>query len=202
MKLFIKPGAGSFAPHIVLHELGIAHEIEAVDTKAGKTASGADFSALNPKGYIPALLLDDGTLLTEGAAILQYLADLKPELQLAPANGTLPRYQMQAWLNFIGTELHKYVTPFFFPGASDDWKSVARSCLERRCAYINQELQNRPYLMGEQFTVADAYLFNVLNWFRFLKIDLAQWPNVAAFHARVAERPSVATALTAEGLKR
>lgn len=202
MKLFIKPGACSLAPHIVLYELGMPHDIEIVDTKAAKTASGADFSAINPKGYVPALQLDDGTVLTEVGVILQYLADQQPEKNLAPANGSIERYQLQSWLNFITSEVHKNVAPFFTPGASDDWKQAAKASIERRCGYIDHELQGRDYLMGSQFTVADAYLFNVLNWFRFLKIDLAQWPNIAAFHARVAERESVDQAMKAEGLKR
>lgn len=200
MKLFLKPGSCSLASHIVLEEIGRPYDTETVDLAKKLTASGADFWAINPKGYVPALLLDDGDLLTEGPAILQYLADLAPELQLAPANGSKARYQLQSWLTFIGTEVHKNFSPFFNPAASDDWKAGARANLERRLAYVNEQLASRPYLMGDAFSVADAYLFVVLSWTRMLKIDLAPWPNVAAFLARVGQRPAVQAALKAEGL--
>jgi len=200
MKLFFSPGACSLSPRIVLEELGLPYESERVDLKAKKTASGADYAALNPKGYVPALQLDSGELLTEGPAIVQYLADQVPAKGLAPANGTLARYQLQSWLTFIGTELHKNFSPFFNPAASEDWKAGARANLERRLGYVNEQLASRPYLMGDAFSAADAYLFVVLNWTRMLKIDLAPWPNVAAFLARVGQRPAVQAALKAEGL--
>ena len=200
MKLFYKSGACSLSPHIVLEELGLPHETEAVDLKAKKTASGGDFLAINPKGYVPALQLDDGTVLTEGPAIVQYLADLKPEKKLAPANGSVARYRLQSWLTFIGTELHKQFSPLFNPAAPDDWKAVCRGNIERRLAWVNEQLAGKDYLMGPDFSVADAYLFTVVNWTRVVKIDISAHANVTAFMARVAARPGVQAALKAEGL--
>lgn len=200
MKLFLKPGACSLSPHIVLEEAGLAHQTEVVDLKTKQLASGGDYLAINPKGYVPALLLDSGELLTEGPAIVQYLADLVPAKNLAPANGTLARYKLQGWLTFIGTELHKSFSPFFNPAAPDAWKDVAKANLERRLGYTNQQLAEQPFLMGADFSVADAYLFTVLNWAKAIKLDLAAWPNLQAFHARVAARPAVQAAMKAEGL--
>ncbi len=200
MKLFIKPGACSLSPHIVLEELGLPYETEVVDLARKTTASGQDFLAINPKGYVPALLLDSGELLTEGPAIVQYLADLAPEKQLAPANGSIARYQLQSWLTFIGTEVHKSFSPFFNPKAPQEWKDIARANLERRLAYVAQQLEGREYLLGSEFTVADAYLFTVLNWSKFIKLDLGAWPLLLAYQARVAARPAVQAALKAEGL--
>lgn len=200
MKLFIKPGACSLSPHIVLEELGLPYETEVVDLARKTTASGQDFLAINPKGYVPALLLDSGELLTEGPAIVQYLADLAPEKQLAPANGSIARYQLQSWLTFIGTEVHKSFSPFFNPKAPQEWKDIARANLERRLAYVAQQLEGRDYLLGSEFTVADAYLFTVLNWSKFIKLDLGAWPLLVAYQARVAARPAVQAALKAEGL--
>ncbi len=198
MKLYLKPGACSLSPHIALEESGLPYETEVVDLKTKITASGADFTKSNPKGYVPALLLDSGELLTEGAAIVQYIADQVPAKKLAPANGTIERYRLQSWLNFIGTEIHKSCTPFFNPASGDDWKKIATANLERRLAYVNEQLEGKPYLMGEDFSVADGYLFTVLGWMKFLKIDLAKWPNLAAFVDRVAARPAVKAALKAE----
>jgi glutathione S-transferase len=200
LKLYLKAGACSLSPHIVLEESGLAYETEAVDLKTKLTASGADYAALNPKGYVPALLLDNGVLLTEGPAIVQYLADLVPERQLAPVNGTVERYQLQSWLTFIGTELHKSFSAFFNPAASDDWKASVRAGIERRLGYIDQQLAGKDYLMGATFTVADAYLYTVLSWAGFIKLDLAQWPAVAAYYGRVVARPAVQAARKAEGL--
>ncbi|MEX8519204.1 MAG: glutathione transferase GstA [Leptothrix sp. (in: b-proteobacteria)] len=200
MKLYLKAGACSLSPHIVLEESGLAYETEAVDLKTKLTASGADYAALNPKGYVPALLLDNGVLLTEGPAIVQYLADLVPERQLAPANGSVERYQLQSWLTFIGTELHKSFSAFFNPAAGDDWKASVRAGIERRLGYIDQQLAGKDYLMGATFTVADAYLYTVLSWSGFIKLDLAQWPAVAAYYGRVVARPAVQAARKAEGL--
>ena len=149
--------------------------------------------------YVPALQLDSGEVLTEGPAIVQYLADLVPAKNLAPANGTLARYQLQSWLTFIGTEIHKNYSPFFNPAAPAEMKAIARANLERRLAYVNEQLAGQDYLMGT-FSVADAYLFTVVNWSRFVKLDVATWPNLAAFMARVAARPAVQAALKAEGL--
>lgn len=200
MKLYLKPGACSLSPHIVLEELGIAHETEAVDLAKKVTASGANFLDINPKGYVPALALNDGALLTEGPAIVQYLADLHPEAKLAPPNGSLARYQLQSWLTYIGTELHKSFTPFFNPAATAEMKEQARANLERRFALVESELASKSYLMGEDFTVADAYLFTVTSWAQFLKFDMAAYPRLLAFQARVAARPAVQRALKAEGL--
>ena len=200
MKLFIKPGACSLSPHIVLEELGLPYETEVVDLARKTTAAGQDFLAINPKGYVPALQLDSGELLTEGPAIVQYLADLAPEKQLAPANGSVARYQLQSWLTFIGTEVHKSFSPFFNPKAPQEWKDIARANLERRLAYVAQQLEGKDYLLGNEFTVADAYLFTVLNWSRFIQLDLGAWPALVAYQARVAARPAVQAALKAEGL--
>jgi glutathione S-transferase len=200
MKLFLKPGACSLSPHIVLEEAGLAYETEVVDLAKKVTASGANFLAINPKGYVPALLLDSGELLTEGPAIVQYLADLVPEKHLAPANGTLPRYQLQSWLTFIGTEIHKNFTPFFVPGTSAEAKDAARANLVRRLAYTNDQLADKPYLLGEAFSVADAYLFTVVGWSKYIQLDLSAWPHLTAFQARMASRPAVQAALKAEGL--
>ena len=200
MKLYLTPGVCSLSPHIVLEELGVAHETEVVNLRTKVTASGANFLTINPKGYVPALALPGGDVLTEGPAIVQYLADLKPELKLAPPNGSLARYQLQAWLTFIGTELHKNFSPFFNPAATDEMKAMARANIERRLGYVNEQLEGRQHLMGEGFTVADAYLFTVLGWASIIKLDLAPWPNVVAYQARVGARPAMQRALKAEGL--
>jgi glutathione S-transferase len=200
MKLYLKPGACSLSPHIVLQEIGLAHETEAVDLARKVTASGANFLDINPKGYVPALMLDDGTLLTEGPAIVQYLADLHPEAKLAPPNGSLARYQLQSWLTYIGTELHKNFTPFFNPAASAEMKTQAGAMLQRRFALVESELASKSYLMGEDFTVADAYLFTVTSWAKFIHFDLSAFPQLQAFQTRMAARPAVQHALKAEGL--
>ena len=200
MKLFLKPGACSLASHIVLEEIGRPYETETVDLAKKLTASGADFWAINPKGYVPALLLDDGDLLTEGPAILQYLADLAPELNLAPANGSKARYQLQSWLAFIATEVHKNFTPFFNPAATPKMKEQARANLQRRLGYINDQLAGGDFLMGSTYSVADAYLFTVVGWAKFVQLDLSAWPHLIAFQGRVAARPATQRALKAEGL--
>lgn len=200
MKLYIKPGACSLSPHIVLEEAGLDYDTEVVDLRTRQTAGGADYTKINPKGYVPALVLDGGELMTEGPAIVQYLADLVPARRLAPPNGTMERYRLQAWLNFIATELHKSFIPFFFPGASDDWKNFGRALLERRLAWTNGELAGRQHLMGDDFTVADAYLFTVLGWTRIIRLDLDPWPDLTAYQQRVAARPAVQAVLKAEGL--
>ncbi len=200
MKLFLKAGACSLSPHIVLEELGLQYETELVDLKEKKTASGADFLAINPKGYVPALQLDDGSVLTEGPAIVQYLADSQPAKKLAPANGTVERYRLQGWLTFIGTELHKTFSPLFNPAAPQEWKEVCRANIERRLKYVNEQLTGRDYLMGADFSVADAYLFTVVGWTRVVKIDISGHTNLTAYMARVAARPGVQAAMKAEGL--
>ena len=199
MKLFIKPGACSLSPHIILEEAGLPYETEVVDLAKKVTASGADYLAINPKGYVPALQLDSGEVLTEGPAIVQYLADQVPQKNLAPANGTLARYHLQSWLTFIGTEIHKNYSPFFNPAAPAEMKGIARANLQRRLGYVNEQLAGKDYLLG-QFSVADAYLFVVVNWSGFVQLDLSGWPNLTAFMARMAARPAVQAALKAEGL--
>jgi glutathione S-transferase len=200
MKLFYTPGACSLSPHIVLCELGLAHELEKVDLRSHTTDSGADYYAINPKGYVPALQLENGQILTEGPAIVQYLADLKTEAGLLPAAGTLERARVQEWLSFIGTELHKNFSPLFNPSSSDDVKNAARASIAKRLSYVEQALSGQSFLAGEQFSVADAYLFVILAWCQHMQIDLAPYPAVVAFQQRVAVRPAVQQALKVEGL--
>lgn len=200
MKLFYTPGACSLSPHIVLCELGLPHELVKVNLATHQTEDSRDFATINPKGYVPALQLDNGELLTEGPAIIQYLAGLKPEAGLLP-EGALPRARVQEWLTFIGTELHKNFTPLFKATASADWKAAASSNIERRLAYLDDILQDRDYLAGSEFGVADAYLFTVINWTFFLKMSLAQWPALVDYHQRIAARPAVQSAMRAEGLR-
>jgi glutathione S-transferase len=200
MKLFFSPGACSLSPHIVLREAGLPFELEQVDVRAKKTKGGSDFLQINPKGQVPVLALDDGEFLTEGPAIVQYLADKVPASRLVPAAGTKERYRVQEWLNFITSELHKNFSPLFRPNTPDAYKPVAKENLAGRFAYLDRQLANRKYLMGDQFTVADAYLFTILNWTKFQSIDLGQWPNLKAYVDRVAARPKVQEAMQAEGL--
>lgn len=200
MKLYYSPGACSLSPHIILLESGLGFDLEKVDLAAKKTERGADYWKVNPKGYVPALELDGGQVLTEGPAIVQYLADLVPQKKLAPTAGTLERYRLQEWLNFISTELHKGFSPLFNPKAPDDWKSVARELLGRRIGIVAKQLEGRSYLMGESFTVVDAYLFTILRWARHVKLDLSPWPVLSGYQDRVAVRPAVHAALVAEGL--
>jgi len=201
MKLYYKPGACPLASHIALHETGRPFEIEAVDTAEGRTESGADYRAVNPKGYVPALGLDDGSVLTEGPAILQYIADSNPEADLAPAAGTLARARMQEQLNWIGTELHKAFGPLFRDGTSEAGKDEARTAVALKFDLIEAQLEDgREWLVADRFSVADAYLFVVSNWANFTGIDLARWPRLAAFVSRSAARPSAQAAMRAEGL--
>ncbi len=203
MKLYYAPGACSLSPHIALREAGLAFEAIKVDLKSkaiAPSSGGGDFRALNSKGYVPALQLDDGTLLTEGPAIVQYIADLAPAAQLAPANGTLARYQLQSWLNFITSELHKQFSPLFDAGYPEDLKARQRDKLGARFDWLSQQLEGREYLTGSTFTVADGYLFTVLTWCAWTGIDLARWPVLGAFQQRVAARPRVRDALAAEEL--
>ena len=202
MKLYFSQGACSLSPHIVLREAGVPFELVRVHLGSKKTADGADFRAINPKGYVPTLMLGDGQILTEGPAIVQYIADLRPESGLAPPAGTMERYRLQEWLTFIGTELHKNFSPLFNPAATDDAKEAARANLARRLPIAAQVLEGRPYLTGEAFTVADAYLFTVLTWTRLVDVDLSPWPSLGAYLERVGARPSVQAAMEAEGLKR
>jgi glutathione S-transferase len=200
MKLYYTPGACSLSPHIVASEAGLAVDLVKVDLAEHKTESGEDYTTVNPKGYVPALRLDDGSVLTEGPAIVQYLADQKPGSGLIPAAGTTDRYRVQEWLNFIGTELHKNFSPLFNKASSDDVKNTAKTNINKRLAYLNDQLASRQYLMGGNFTVADAYAFTIVNWTNFVGIDLKPYPNLGAYMGRVAARPKVHETLKAEGL--
>ena len=200
MKLYYTPGACSIHPHIALCEAGIPHTIERVDLKAKKTESGADYLAINPKGYIPALQLDNGQMLAEGVAIVQYIADQKPESGLAPKAGTMERYRLQEWLTFFSSELHKQFSPLFNAAIPDDVKKIFRDKIVGRFAYLDQHLAGKSYVMGEQFTVADGYLYNMQLWAKRVEMDLSAYPNVVAFEKRVGARPKVVEALKAEGL--
>ena len=200
MKLYYTPGACSISPHIALCEAGIAHQIEKVDLKAKKTESGADYLAINAKGYIPALQLDNGEVLVEGVAIVQYIADQKPESGLAPKAGTMERYRLMEWLTFISSELHKTFSPLFNPAMPDEAKKIFRDRLAQRWAYVDKQLAGKNYLMGANFSVADGYLYNMTRWAKRVELDLSGCPNVTAFVARVEARPKVVEALKAEGL--
>jgi len=201
MKLYYAPGACSLSPHIVLREAGINAELEQVDVRAKKLKSGGDYNSINPKGQVPTLQLDNGQVLTEGPAIVQYLADQKPDSGLAPRNGSLERYKLQEWLNFITSELHKNFAPLFQPNVPEDYKPIAQENISKRFAYVDQQLgRGGPYLMGSQFTVADAYMFVMCTWAGFMKMDLGKWPNLKAYAARVSERPKVQEVLREEGL--
>ncbi len=196
MKLYYSPGACSLHPQITLREAGIPFEMERVDLRSHKVHDGTDYTSINPKGYVPALRLDDGSLLTEGAVIDQYVADLRPEKKLIPPAGTMERYHLQEWLNFIATEIHKSFAPLF--GKDEAAKEAPRARLAQRFDFVQESLGSRPYLTGETFTVADAYLFNMLRWTAFTGIDLVKWPGLAAFFERVEQRPAVQAALAAD----
>ena len=200
MKLYFSPGACSLSPHIVARELGIPLQLEKVDLKARKTASGRDFLQINPKGYVPALELDSGDVLTEGPAIVQYLADQKPEAGLAPANGTLARAHLQEMLNYISTELHKTYSPLFNPATSAETREERKEYLRKRFAYVDTVLAKRRFLLGDQFSVADAYLFTVTSWARHGDLDLSGYKALTDFQQRVAARPAVQAAMVEEGL--
>jgi glutathione S-transferase len=200
MKLYFSPGACSLSPHIVLLEAGLRFTAERVDLGKKLTASGADFRAINPKGYVPALEMDDGSVLTEGPAIVQYLADQAPGSKLLPPTGDIARYRVLEWLNFISAELHKNFGALFNPAATEDMKKAARANISHRLAYVSRELEGKDYLLGEQFSVADAYLFTVASWAGHVQIDLSDWPALQAFLARVGARPAVQQALRDEGL--
>jgi glutathione S-transferase len=200
VKLYYSPGACSLSPHIVLAEAGLAYSIEKVDLKAKKTETGADFFAVNAAGYVPALVLENGEVLTEGPAIVQYLADQVPEKKLAPSPGSFERVRLQEKLNFISTEIHKSFSPLFNPAAPEEWKTVARGLIGRRLDVVEQTLAGRDYLLGD-FTVADAYLFTVLGWGRMVGVDVNEGrPLLAAYLKRVGSRPAVQQAMREEGL--
>lgn len=200
MKLYYSPGACSLSPHIVARELGLPVQIQKIDNKAKTIDGGGDYWKVNGKGYVPALELDNGEVLTEGPAIVQYLADQKPEAGLAPKAGSLERYRLQEWLNFITSEIHKQFSPLFRPTTPEDYKTIAKQNLENRFAWLDQQLAGKDYLLGSRFTVADAYLFTVLRWTVPMKMDLSRYPNLAAYLQRVGRRPKVKEAMQAEGL--
>ncbi len=201
MKLYYAPGACSLAPNIALREIGADFTLEKVDLRAKKTESGADFSAINPKGYVPTLQLDDGEVLTEGVVMQQYIADLKPEAKLAPARGTKERRKLEELLVFLSTEVHKSFSPLFGPTTPDEYKTIAKDKIAQRFDYLEKQLSDgRAFLTGDQFTIADAYFFTLSNWTKPVGIDLKRWPNITAFAGRVAARPAVQAALKAEGL--
>jgi glutathione S-transferase len=201
MKLFFTPAACSLAVHIVLREAGFQFDLDKVDLASKKAESGLDFLSINPKGYVPALQLDDGQVLTEDQVILQYLADQKPESGLAPALGSMERYRLMEWLAFISTEVHKSFGPFWNPNSPDVTKQSALALLARRFDYLVARLADKTWLMGYSFTIADAYLFTVLRWTEYHSIDLSKWPLMTAYIARVAARPAVQESMRAEGLK-
>ncbi|EFQ61636.1 glutathione transferase GstA [Pseudomonas sp. FP597] len=198
MKLYFSPNACSLAPHIVLRELALPFDLIRVDNQAKTTANGEDFLQINPKGYVAALQLDNGQVLTEASAILQYLADLKPDAHLAPVNGSWERVRLQEWLNFIASEVHGGLAVFFNSAIQGDIKAMFTTTLFKRFAILVQTLEQQDYLMGSRFSVADAYLFVVLRWADIHAIDLRDWPALAAFQQRVNERPTVIAALAAE----
>jgi len=200
MKLYYSPGACSLSPHIVLHESGLAFEPVLAPTKTHKLPDGTDYYTINPLGYVPLLELDDGRRLREGPAIVQYIADLVPARKLAPANGTFERYKLQEWLTFIGTEIHKTYTPLFTPGAPDETKAASLKQIKSRVAWVDGELAGKQYLMGDTFTVADAYFFTTTTWAQYVGLDLAPYANVSKYCAGVAARPAVIAAMKAEGL--
>lgn len=200
MKLYYSPGACSLSPHIVARELGISVELKKVNNKDKTVEGGGDYWQVNPKGYVPVLELDNGKRLTEGPAIVQYLADQKPDAGLAPKAGTFERYQLQEWLNFLTSEVHKQFSPLFRPNTPEDYKTIAKENIAKRFDWLDQQLKGKDYLTGKQFSVADAYLFVLTNWTKPTQIDMAKWPNLQAFQKRVAARPKVKEAMQAEGL--
>lgn len=200
MKLYYAPAACSLASHITLLEAGLKFTAIKVDLRSKTLADGSDYSLINAQGYVPALQLKNGEVLTEGPAILQYIADQAPASNLAPANGSFARYKVQSWLNFIATELHKNFTPLFDPTAAEATKSAAQQKLAQRLTQLDQQLAALQYLVGDYFTIADAYLFTVAGWARFVKFDLTPYPNLLNFVARCNQRPAVQAALAAEGL--
>ncbi|MBU0748206.1 MAG: glutathione transferase GstA [Gammaproteobacteria bacterium] len=200
MKLYYSPGACSLSPHIALHEAGLAFTPVLASTKSHKLQDGTDYYEINPLGYVPMLELDDGTRLREGPAIVQYIADQVPLKMLAPQNGSLQRYRLQEWLTFIGTEIHKGFSPLFNPATPEEYKTMARTKLLERLQWVDSQLADKQYLMGDQFTVADGYLFTVSNWTKPTNVDISGLANLAAYRERVGARPAVQAAMKAEGL--
>ena len=200
MKLYYSAGACSLAPHLALEEAGLTYEAISAPTKTKLLPDGSDYRKINPLGYVPYLVLDDGTGLREGPAIVQYIADQAPASKLAPPNGTLARYQLQSWLNFIGTEVHKGFSPLFNPAMPAEAKKLSTERLLDRLKWVDSELAGKTWLMGTDFTVADVYLFVVTNWAKPMQLDLSPYANLLAWRERVAARPAVQRAMKAEGL--
>ncbi|HYD69703.1 glutathione transferase GstA [Azospirillum sp.] len=200
MKLYMKPGACSLAPHIALREAGLAFDLVKVDLATKKTEDGGDFLAVNPKGQVPTLAFDDGDVLTENAVILQYIADQAPQAGLLPEGGSAARYRVLEWLNFIATELHKGFSPLFRPTTPDAYKATVKETLAAKLAVLDRRLAGVPFLAGDRFTVADVYAFVVVCWAKPMGIELSPWPNLAAYMGRLAERPAFQAARAAEGL--
>jgi len=200
MKLYFSPGACSMSPHIVLREIGAPFEAERIDGRTHLTASGKNYYDINPKGSVPCLVLDDGQVLTEGAVIVQYLADHAPGASLAPKAGTMERYRLQEWLNFIATDLHKGLSPLYNPKLPDEIVRQVKERFGQRLDFVEKQLAKGPFLMGEQFTVADAYLFTIVSWGKRFNIDLGKWPALTAFMEKMRARPAVQATLKAEGL--
>lgn len=198
MKLYYSPGACSLCPDIVLREAGVAFDLVRVNLQKKQLADGTDFLAVNPKGQVPVLALDDGEMFTENAAIIQYLADRYPQAGLAPAAGSSARYHLQEWLSFIGSELHKTFPALFIPRYPPEFKPFARQTLEQKLAILEQHLAGSPYLMGEKFTVADAYCFAIVIWHKRSDFDLSPWPRLQSYMERIAARPAVREAMNAE----
>ena len=200
MKLYYSNGACSMAPHIVLRESGLPFDLVRASTKTHQLDDGTDYYTINDKGSVPVLELDNGERLTEGPAIVQYIADQVPAANLAPANGTMARYRMQEWLNFITSELHKSYAPLFRPTTPEEYKVITKEGLTKKYALVDKWLTGKNYTMGEAFSVADPYLFTVTSWAKHVGLDLSQFKNVGAFMDRMAARPSVQATLVAEGL--
>ncbi len=200
MRLYYSPAACSMSPNIVAHELGLDVQLEKVDLKTHRTIDGGDYYAINPKGYVPALQLDDGSLLTEGPAIVQYLADLKPAAGLAPALGTIERYRLMETLNFISTELHKGFSPLFNPATPDAWRAIVIDRLNQHFARLEAHFATKDFVFGDRFSVADAYLFTVISWSRFVKVDISKYAAIGRYLERIGARPAVRRAMAEEGL--
>jgi glutathione S-transferase len=200
MKLYYSPGACSLSPHIVVREAGLPFTLVKASTKTHQLDGGTDYYAINPKGYVPLLELDDGERLSEGPSIVQYLADRDPASGLAPPAGTMERYRLQEWLNFITSELHKQFSPMFAANTPAEYKEILKDKISKRFDWLSGQLQGRDYLLGKQFTVADAYLYTILRWTNFVGLDLKHWPALATYAAKVESRPKVQEALVAEGL--
>jgi len=200
MKLYYAPGACSLSPHIALREAGLPFTLQKVDLAKKTVETGEDYNRVNAKGSVPTLVLDNGEKLTEGPAIVQYIADQKPAAGIAPAAGTMERYRLQEWLNYITSELHKPMGSMFNPAQTAEWKEAVKAALSKQLDWLVKQLDGKAHLMGDKFTVADGYLFTVLGWAKFVNFDLSKWPSLQQYVARIGSRPKVVEALKAEGL--